>query len=93
MNEQSGKLATPVYSSHGVVRLRGPRALSDFRRDKLIADLRNDVEAVVSVDAEYWHFVSTAYELTPSQLGVLTRLLTYGPRQQPVREAPVEAKP
>ncbi len=85
MNERSGKLATPVFSSHGVVRLRGARALSDFRREKLITDLRKHVETVVSIDAEYWHFVNGAGELTPSRLNVLTQLLTYGPRQQPVR--------
>ncbi len=85
MNERSGKLATPVFSRHGVVRFRGARALSEFRREKLIADLREHVESVAAIDAEYWHFVSSAGELTQSQLDVLTHLLTYGPRHQPVR--------
>ncbi len=85
MNERSGNLATPVFSSHGVIRIRGARALSDFRREKLIADLRQHLASVVSIDAEYWHFISSARELTPAKLDVLTQLLNYGPRQQRVR--------
>ncbi len=82
MNERPGQQASPVYSNQGVLRFQGARAISQFRREKLITELRQDVETVVSVDAQYWHFVSTTAELAPSQTDVLTSLLTYGPRRQ-----------
>ncbi len=62
--------------------LRGRHALSPFRVAKLGAALavsRPD-HAVVSVVAEYWHFVEVARELTSAEQATLERLLAYGAR-------------
>ena len=62
-----------------ILRLRGSRALSPFRRDKLLSRLRARVPAVASVDAWYWHFVALRGDLTPEERAVLVSLLDYGP--------------
>ena len=62
--------------------LRGRHALSPFRVAKLGAALtasRPD-HAVVSVVADYWHFVEVARALTSAEQATLERLLTYGAR-------------
>ncbi len=62
--------------------LRGRHALSPLRLAKLGAALaasRPD-RAVVSVVADYWHFVEVARELTFAERATLERLLTYGAR-------------
>ena len=62
--------------------LRGRHALSPFRVAKLGAALaasRPD-HAVVSVVADYWHFVEVARELTSAEQATLERLLAYGAR-------------
>ncbi len=60
--------------------LRGRHALSPFRVAKLgraFAASRPD-HAVVSISADYWHFVEVERELTPAERATLERLLTYG---------------
>ena len=62
--------------------LRGRHALSPFRVAKLGAALaasRPD-HAVVSVVADYWHFVEVERGLTSAEQATLERLLTYGAR-------------
>ena len=62
--------------------LRGRHALSPFRVAKLGAALaasRPD-HAVISVVADYWHFVEVARELTSAEQSTLVRLLAYGAR-------------
>jgi phosphoribosylformylglycinamidine synthase len=62
-----------------ILRLPGPRALTPFRRDKLLARLRAQLPAVRDVDAWYWHFVALRGELKPEHRDVLASLLSYGP--------------
>ena len=70
-----------------ILSLRGAPALSPFRRDKLLAEMRARVPAIAGVTALYWHFVALDGELKMNAQTVLARLLTYGPR------ASVPAKP
>ena len=61
--------------------LRGSPALSPFRRDKLLALLRERVPQVEGVHAEFVHFVETERHLHDEEVAVLERILTYGPRE------------
>lgn len=63
--------------------LRGTPALSDFRMAKLerkVADLHG---GIISIYAEYMHFVHTDGALSSSEYQILQRLLDYGPTQSP----------
>ncbi|WP_150302794.1 phosphoribosylformylglycinamidine synthase [Pseudomonas saliphila] len=59
--------------------LRGAPALSDFRRDKLLARLQSSVPAVQGLYAEFMHFAELGAELDEHSEQVLARLLKYGP--------------
>src|SRR5688572_14264233 len=60
--------------------LRGSRALSQFRLQKLLADLVAAGLPVKAVNAEFFHVVDLTGELTSDELGLLDQLLTYGPK-------------
>ena len=70
-----------------ILSLRGAPALSPFRRDKLLAEMRETVPDLATVTALYWHFVVLDGELSTREQTVLVRLLTYGPKSD------VQAKP
>lgn len=59
--------------------LRGSSALSDYKLDKLILDLRQVQIEIGSISTTYVHFVDTAEPLTEAEYQVLTKILTYGP--------------
>src|SRR5690554_6041546 len=59
--------------------LRGAPVLSDFRRNKLLARLQQQVPSVSAVYAEFMHFADLTGELTEQDQTVLGRLLKYGP--------------
>jgi phosphoribosylformylglycinamidine synthase len=61
-----------------VLRLRGGRALSDFRLARLVRELRGVQPAVRGVAAEFWHFVEAASAPDDAGLRLLERLLRYG---------------
>src|SRR5688572_12258168 len=61
-----------------ILRLRGRRALSDFRLAKLLQSLPA-LPATFSVHAEFWHFVEVVRALDAPEQARLERLLTYGP--------------
>jgi phosphoribosylformylglycinamidine synthase len=63
-----------------ILSLRGAPALSPFRRDKLLAEMRTRVPAIADVTALYWHFVAIEGELRANEQTILARLLTYGPK-------------
>jgi phosphoribosylformylglycinamidine synthase len=63
-----------------VLRLPGPRALSDFRLQKLLAQTRQFVPRLSAVHAQFWHFVKLRRPLSPGEREVLHALLTYGPK-------------
>ena len=62
-----------------MLELAGSPALSAFRIDKLLEQLRA-VAPVQSLSSRYLHFVDLDRDLTPAERQLLTRLLTYGPR-------------
>jgi phosphoribosylformylglycinamidine synthase len=62
-----------------ILKLRGPRALSEFRLAKLLAVLKKVDPAVRSVTAGFWHFAETTRELDVAERRRLERLLDYGP--------------
>ncbi|MFL0797974.1 MAG: phosphoribosylformylglycinamidine synthase [Cellvibrionaceae bacterium] len=65
--------------------LRGTPALSDFRSQKLLETLQQQVPGVGAVYAEFVHFaelVEGAKSLSDQQLEVMQQLLTYGPTSE-----------
>ena len=62
--------------------LPGAPALSPFRRDKRLAEMRASVPALTGVTALFWHFVALDGELDARGHAVLERLLTYGPKSE-----------
>ena len=65
--------------------LSGAPALSSFRKQKLLAEVRQSDPEIHSLYGEYVHFVELAGELSAAELEVLQALLSYGPRAE--REA------
>jgi len=63
-----------------MLELRGAPALSPFRAEKLLKQVRELIPDVASVYAEFMHFVAVDDTLSDMQLGTLNRLLTYGPK-------------
>jgi phosphoribosylformylglycinamidine synthase len=60
--------------------LLGAPALSQFRLDKLLHSLRARDSRVSAVASRLVHFIDAAQELNESELELLDKLLTYGPR-------------
>ena len=60
--------------------LRGAPALSDFRTEKLLQQLRQIDPSVSAVYAEFVHFADVDGKLSRAQQSVMTQLLDYGPR-------------
>jgi phosphoribosylformylglycinamidine synthase len=67
--------------------LLGPPALSQFRLDRLRADIGALAPAITALSARYLHFVDAAAPLDSSELELLGRLLTYGPRPPAAADA------
>jgi len=61
-----------------ILKLRGSRAVSAFRLDKLNSRLATPHGPVRAAAAEHWHFVETERPLEPRETEVLERLLQYG---------------
>ena len=66
-------------SVHQILNLPGSSALSPFRREKLLRDMRKRVVKVEDIHAQYWHFAALSAELGAKETQILKRLLTYGP--------------
>ncbi len=58
---------------------RGSPALSAFRIEKLLSQLKTNIPGITNIQAEYVHFADVKGELDEDQLTVLNKLLTYGP--------------
>ncbi|HEX7047601.1 MAG TPA: phosphoribosylformylglycinamidine synthase [Gammaproteobacteria bacterium] len=58
--------------------LRGSRALSDFRIDKLLERARESVPGLAGIETRFIHLADTDGELPATQRDVLEKLLTYG---------------
>ena len=61
-----------------VLKLRGARALSDFRLAKLLTRIQEIDSAVRGLSAEHWHFVELQADLPAAERALLDRLLHYG---------------
>ncbi|TMH23063.1 MAG: hypothetical protein E6H63_18435, partial [Betaproteobacteria bacterium] len=61
-----------------ILQLRGPRAVSEFRLAKLVAQLSKVDPGIRAVAAEFRHFIELERELTPPERSILERLLAYG---------------
>ena len=66
--------------------LRGSRALSAFRLEKLNGALASRTATLQVAAACFWHLVETARDLTPGELADLERLLAHGPAAPPEPE-------
>lgn len=69
-----------------VLQLQGPPALSSFRQEKLIAELREIAPEISGVTARFTHFAELAKEFTSGELEVLSALLSYGPHMPDAAE-------
>jgi phosphoribosylformylglycinamidine synthase len=65
---------------------RGSAALSAFRRERVLADMRQVVPGLASVTAVYWHFAALTEALTPAEQKTFERILTYGPKLDDFRD-------
>ena len=61
-----------------ILRFPGPPALSDFRRDRLLAELRTAEPSVGNLGAVHVHFVETSRDLSTAEQCTLERILDYG---------------
>ncbi len=61
-----------------ILKLRGARALSEFRLAKLLPSLQQVAPGVRRVHAEYWHFAEAEGEPSAADGALLERLLRYG---------------
>ena len=61
-----------------ILRLRGRRALSEFRLAKLLQTLPASLTGI-QLHAEFWHFVDASRALNAPEQECLDQLLTYGP--------------
>lgn len=66
--------------SESILTLRGAPALSDFRR-RVLEQRLEAIAAKLHVYAQHVHFVQLSAPLRDDELGVLERLLSYGPRR------------
>jgi len=71
-----------------VLKLRGGRALSQFRLDKLLDLAKAAGLPELSLHTEYWHFAESSAELDATSVDALTRLLTSGGEQPASQAAP-----
>ena len=67
-----------------MLHISGSQALSSFRIDKILADIRDEFPTVTNLVSEYQHFVDIKSELDAESLSVLNKLLTYGPKRRQV---------
>ncbi len=78
-----------------MLRLRGARAVSPFRIQRVLESIQEAVPEVIHVSAEYWHFADTVVELDAAERAILERVLTYGPQMEcePVDDKPLLVLP
>ena len=67
-------MQTPILT-----RMRGSAALSAFRTEKILQQLRSAVPDISHVYADYWHFIFSVGALNNEQERILGQILTYGP--------------
>ena len=62
--------------------LAGATALSPFRIDKTLAELRHTLPTVAGLSSRFMHFIDTDGDLSKEQQQVLAKLLEYGPSSE-----------
>lgn len=62
---------------------RGSPALSTFRIEKLLNQLKSSISGITSLQAEFVHFANIQGDLSTEQSITLEKLLTYGPAYEP----------
>jgi len=66
-----------------ILTLQGPDALSDFRRHRLLQQLRAVQPSVSGLEAAFIHLVEAARPLSDEELTRLKSILDYGPEAEP----------
>ena len=66
--------------------LSGSKALSDFRKSKLLSNLRTQIPHLQDIQAEYVHFAKTSQELSDEEMQKLKQILDYGEDDQAIDE-------
>lgn len=61
-----------------ILKLRGAKALSPFRMEKLLSSLQVAIPRIRDIDSAFIHFVQISHELREHEHEVLAKLLTYG---------------
>ncbi|MHB8742421.1 MAG: phosphoribosylformylglycinamidine synthase [Sulfuricaulis sp.] len=79
---------SPAPNILPLLSLPGTSALSAFRRDKLLIEMRAYLPAISSVSGLYWHFIALDGEIHAREQAVLERLLTYGPKADEGQQRP-----
>ena len=74
MNSPPVDFAAP----QSILTLRGAKALSSFRLEKLLAVLKATQSGIRSVECTFVHFVEPTHALSTRERDVLEKLLTYG---------------
>ncbi|HEY8095166.1 MAG TPA: phosphoribosylformylglycinamidine synthase, partial [Methylobacter sp.] len=64
-----------------MLKIPGTSALSDFRINKLLAELQSIEPAIKAVSARFIHFVDIEHDLSDGQSAILKQLLAYGSTQ------------
>ncbi|MCY7386476.1 MAG: phosphoribosylformylglycinamidine synthase, partial [Burkholderiales bacterium] len=67
-----------TVATQSILTLRGAKALSKFRLDKLLSSLKASVPGIRSIECAFVHFVEAKRVLSTHEQGVLEKLLTYG---------------
>ena len=62
---------------------RGSPALSTFRVEKLLRQIRQNLASIKAIHSEYVHFAEIDGELSEAEQQILDKLLTYGPAFKP----------
>ena len=62
--------------------MRGASALSSFRIEKLINEIKKSGINLDTLAAEYVHFIDTTSDLDANEVSTLEALLTYGPKEE-----------
>ncbi|PSJ17447.1 phosphoribosylformylglycinamidine synthase [Nitrosomonas supralitoralis] len=65
----------------------GGRALSPFRLEKLLKEIRTLNLPVTAIHSEYWHFCSVTRSLYDNELSVLRKILNHDQVQESVRHS------
>ena len=63
-----------------MLRLTGNPALTEFRLQRLLQEVRKIAPAVQAIATRYEHFIDLERALTPAERQLLATLLDYGPR-------------